>query len=196
MKKVKKVLLLALCAALLVGASVTGTMAYLSSKTDTVTNTFSVGNVTITLDEAPVNELGEEVSGNRRTANDYKLLPGHNYTKDPTVHVDANSEDCWLFVMVDNGIEDIEAADNTIAAQMAANGWSLVAGEENVYAYKEVVSARDNIIVFEEFTVDSAETDLSAYDDATVVVIAYAVQEDGFGSAAEAWEKAPASWAE
>ena len=51
MKTKSKALLLTLCAVLLVAASVMGTMAYLTS-TDKVENTFTVGNVKITLDEA------------------------------------------------------------------------------------------------------------------------------------------------
>ena len=57
MKTKSKALLLTLCAVLLVAASVMGTMAYLTS-TDKVENTFTVGNVTITLDEAKVNTDG------------------------------------------------------------------------------------------------------------------------------------------
>lgn len=57
MKTKSKALLLTLCAVLLVAASVMGTMAYLTS-TDKVENTFTVGNVKITLDEAKVNTDG------------------------------------------------------------------------------------------------------------------------------------------
>ncbi|MBQ9988977.1 MAG: hypothetical protein IJP30_04495 [Clostridia bacterium] len=53
MKTKRKALPLAFCAVLLVAASVLGTMAYLTS-TDDVRNTFAVGSITITLDEAPV----------------------------------------------------------------------------------------------------------------------------------------------
>ena len=45
MKKAKKVLTLLLCAALLVGATITGTLAFLTQTTETVTNTFTVGKV-------------------------------------------------------------------------------------------------------------------------------------------------------
>lgn len=58
-----------------------------------VKNTFTVGNVAIKLDEAKVDENGTQVvdkDGNpvaRVTENEYKLLPGHTYVKDPTVTV-------------------------------------------------------------------------------------------------------------
>ena len=96
MKTKSKALLLTLCAVLLVAASVLGTMAYLTSK-DEVVNTFTVGNVKITLDEAKVDANGVAVTPAERVKdNEYHLLPGHEYTKDPTIHVDADSEACFI----------------------------------------------------------------------------------------------------
>lgn len=96
MKTKSKALLLTLCAVLLVTASVLGTMAFLTS-TASVENTFTVGSVKITLDEAKVTTDGKPVEGAARVAgNSYKLMPGHTYTKDPTIHVDAASEDCFI----------------------------------------------------------------------------------------------------
>ena len=96
MKTKSKALLLTLCAVLLVTASVLGTMAFLTS-TASVENTFTVGSVKITLDEAKVTPDGKPVEGAARVAeNSYKLMPGHTYTKDPTIHVDAASEDCFI----------------------------------------------------------------------------------------------------
>lgn len=192
MKTARKSLLVALCALLLVAASVMGTLAYLTSTTDVVKNTFTVGNVKITLDEAPVGEDGKEVEGNRVLTNAYHLIPGSSYDKDPTVHVDANSENAWLFVKVENGIATIEAG-NTIAAQMAANGWALVAGETNVYAYESIVTAGEDYVVFETFEV-AGDADVAAVDGAVINITAYAVQAENFDTAAEAWEAAPANW--
>ena len=100
MKTKSKALLLTLCAALLVAASVLGTMAYLTD-TDTVTNTFTVGKVDIKLDEAKVNTDGTPIEGAARvTGNEYHLLPGHTYTKDPTVTVLAGSESSYIKMTV------------------------------------------------------------------------------------------------
>lgn len=193
MKTARKAMLIALCAVLLVAASVMGTLAYLTSTTGVVTNTFTVGNVKITLDEAKVDTAGVEVKdADRVLENKYHLIPGSSYTKDPTVHVDANSEDAWLFVKVENGLANIEAG-TTIAAQMAAKGWTLVANQTNVYAYKTTVAAGNNIVVFESFTV-SGTADVAAYEEAEIKVTAYAVQAENFETAAEAWTAAPASW--
>lgn len=87
-----KALLMSLCAVLLVAASVLGTMAYLTDSKE-VNNTFTVGNVSIKLDEAKVDDMGNLVKNqdgtlaDRVTQNAYKLLPGHTYVKDPTVTV-------------------------------------------------------------------------------------------------------------
>lgn len=100
MKKAKKALLLVLCAALLVSASVMGTVAYLTSQ-DEVVNSFTVGQVKISLDEAPVNADGEPLRDEpREQANNYHLLPGHYYSKDPQVHVTKGSEDCYVRMFV------------------------------------------------------------------------------------------------
>lgn len=101
MKKAKKVLLLVLCAALLVGASVAGTLAYLTSQ-DQVVNTFTVGKVEIALDEADVDENGQYVTNHdsRVKTNDYHLLPGLTYIKDPTVTVKQPSEKAYIRMQV------------------------------------------------------------------------------------------------
>lgn len=186
MKTRTKVALTVLCALLLVTVSILGTLAYLTSETETVTNTFTVGNVKITLDEAPVDADGKITSGARVKENSYKLLPGHKYDKDPTIHVDANSEKCYLFVEITDEIAAIQDAE-TVAAQMAANGWTLLDG--NVFYYESTATAGQDVKVFENFKVKGnvENTDLAAYAGKTIKVTAYAVQADGFDTAAEAW---------
>lgn len=180
MKNTKKALLMTLCAVMLVAASVMGTLAYLTS-TDTVTNTFTVGNVVITLDEAPVDANGDKTTGDRVKANNYKLLPGHDYDKDPTIHVAEGSEDCYLFVKVTNEIAAIEDA-TTVADQMKAKGWTLVQGTTDVYMHERVASAEDDVVVFETIKVKGEvdNTTLAAYANKTITVVAYAIQADGF----------------
>ena len=58
--------------------------------------------------------------------NAYHLLPGQTYTKDPTIHVSDDSEGCYLFVKVENGIKNIEGG-KTIATQMAELRWKPIA---------------------------------------------------------------------
>ena len=178
MKK-SKAILLALCALLLVAASVMGTLAYLTS-TATVTNTFTVGKVEITLDEAKVNVNGQklDVEGDvydkdggvalapRVQSNDYKLMPGHEYVKDPVIHVAAGSSDCFLFVKVDNQIADIEG-NPTVHAQMVANGWAPVQNLRNVYVYADV-NADENGTPKVVSTASDKATDVDVFANFTI----------------------------
>lgn len=204
MKK-SKAILMVVCAMLLVAASVMGTLAYLTSQ-DSVTNTFSVGKVAITMDEADVDEYGylilddEQIPVDRVDNNTYKLMPGHTYTKDPIVYVDAASEDCYLFVKVVNEITAIEAEGDTVAAQMAAKDWTLIDADNGIYVYGKAtaptkVAARATIPVFDTFTVaDTVDNaTLANYAGKTIVVTAYAIQADGFESmtATEIWDEIP-----
>lgn len=197
MRKAKKTLLAAACACALVVGSVAGTVAYLTS-TDEVKNTFTVGNVTIALDETDVDDSTS--NADRDKANSYKLLPGHEYTKDPIVHVGATSEDSYLFVKVVNEISAIEDNSNTVASQMAAKGWKAVGGQTGLYVYVGtaegatnplVVAAGSNITVFEKIKVaGTVDNDtLAGYANKTITVTAYAVQKDGFEekTASEIW---------
>lgn len=186
----KKSIALVMMAVLLVAASVMGTLAYLTS-TDAVENTFTVGKVAITLDEAKVTEYGKAVTpASRVKENTYKLIPGHAYTKDPTVHFAAGSEASWLFVKVENGIAAIEA-DTKIADQIIGNGWTALTGVTGVY-YMNVAAnntaAAIDYPVFKTFKLDG-EADVSNYENAAVKVTAYAIQADGFANADAAWAK-------
>ena len=96
----KKILVACLCVALAVLTIAGTTLAYLTS-TAKVTNTFTVGNVSIKLDEAKVTELGEVATPAERVdKNTYKLLPGLTYTKDPTVTVLKGSEESYVRLKV------------------------------------------------------------------------------------------------
>ena len=209
MKRTHKTVLTALCAILLVAASVMGTLAYLTD-TESVTNTFTVGKVYIELDEADTDETGKVISQDRVKENKYHLIPGSAYTKDPTVHVEAGSEPAWLFVEVVNNIQEIEAAtgeDYTcIAEQLTKKGWNPLEGVANVYYQKHdtKVSADKGYVVFENFKIDGAKAvnngangtttfDIATYNtekyaNRVITVTAYAIQMAGFeNNAAAAW---------
>lgn len=216
----KKIVALALVFCLSLAIGVGGTLAYLTSTTGPVTNTFTVGNVFATLDEAKVNEYGEmlkkvtdsesgEVTylvtknateAERVYGNEYKLIPGHTYVKDPTVHIEAGSENCYLFVKVENGITAIEDSTSTVASQMATKGWTQLTDAvgkpvDNIFVYTGSDSTRKvvtpsatagvDLVVFENFKVKSTATsdDLKGLKDATITVKAFAVQANGFDDA-------------
>lgn len=208
MKKFKALLVVA-CALLLVAASVFGTMAYLTS-TDTVTNTFTVGKVKITLDEAKVNTDGTPVANAERVkANEYKLLPGHTYTKDPTVTVEAGSESSYVKMTVTfSKASALDAIFAPTGAELTsifngydATNWIYKGNTKDATAdtrtyefwYKETVGAPTGDValdaLFDSITVPGAITkeQLATIEGMTITVNAYAIQADGFANADAAW---------
>lgn len=128
--KVKKKILAVVCVCLLMAISILGTMAYFTDQ-EAVTNTFTVGNVEIALDEAQINEEGKPVdssgtvvadpnSAERVSGNSYHLIPGHTYTKDPTVTVVKDSEDCYIRALV---TVTYNAAADDVLVNHAVEGW-------------------------------------------------------------------------
>lgn len=179
MKKTRKALLLGVCAVLLVTASVLGTMAYLTATTDTITNTFTVGKVAITLDETKGGENRE-----------FKMVPDNTIDKDPKVTVKEGSEDCYLFVR----LEKSNNFDDFLTYEMAV-GWEKLEGVDDVY-YREVTSAdmgkaldvlKDNQVKVLK-TVTNEMMEQAKNNQPTLKITAYACQKANVANAAEAWK--------
>lgn len=209
--KLRRVLLLVACAVLLVSLSVGATLAYLTYETEEVKNTFTVGSVVISLDETDVNEYGVATGNPRDTANEYKLLPGHAYTKDPQVHVISGSEPAYIRILVEiTDVEDLAAACGVAVADFMpenfVEGWNesywpcySMTVENNVckleFRYNGIVDARnaqvDLLPLFNTIKVPGTATNaqIAALNDMEINIIAHAMQADGFATAAEAWAK-------
>ena len=182
----KKIFLSSLALILILIFSVSATYAYFTDSAVAV-NTFTVGQVGISLTE---DTAAKSSPGNI-------LIPGLTYEKKPLITVDAESQPCWLFIRLENGLESIEVTgDGSIAAQLEENGWLPLEDAEDdaedVYYYSSVVRAGETVSLFDSFTVSSdvKAEELADCDGATVGVTAYAVQAVGFDSAADAWAQA------
>lgn len=179
-----KALVALLAFVLVIGCSLGGTLAWLTDETDEVTNTFTVGDINITLDE---------------TTKDYKILPGVDIPKDPKVTVEANSEACWLFVQVkeDNWPEFKENDETTRKVNYSiAEGWKEL--ESGVY-YREVNAETAEkgetygVLLNNEVTVSDTLTkseiaEVKKQGQPLLTFTAYAVQKEGVNTAAEAWK--------
>lgn len=180
----KQVVVLVLAAVLVFGCAVGGTLALLVDKTDTVINTFTAGNVNITLTETDDGVLSE---GNPNLlANSYKMVPGNDIAKNPTVSVLEGSEACWLFVKIDKSNTLDTYISYTVDSewiQLKDNGDNNVDGvyyikidapsAESVYSVLE-----ENKVTVKNVTKDQLD-DLSE-DDAvapTLSFTAYAIQQ-------------------
>ena len=211
-KKLRRILLTVCSAALLVCVTVGATVAYLTSS-DTVTNTFTVGNVQIKLDEAKTNADGTlyDNGKTRVDSNSYKLLPGHTYNKDPMVTVLKGSESCYVKMTVTfskaaelDEIFDPKGANMTsIFNGYDGTNWIYKGNTEDTNAdtrtyefwYKEAVGAPTADValdaLFDSITVPGSITNdqLKTLEGMKITVNAYAIQADGFSSAADAWAK-------
>lgn len=176
-----KTFVVMLALVLVIGCAVGGTVAWLVSSTNAVVNTFTYGDINITLGET--------------TGNDYKIIPGVNIDKNPKVTVKKNSEACWLFVEVK---EEGTFVANKVTYSIA-DGWTKGDGTNipaNVY-YRAVDAVtndtdfavlKDNkIYVSEELSKRDIQS-ITAQPKLTFT--AYAVQKDGITDAGTAWTKA------
>ena len=168
-----------LALALVLGCALGGTVAWLVANSDTVTNTFTYGDINIALTETkPVNR-------------EAKIIPGMDIEKDPKVTVKANSEACWLFVKVE---ETGTFVDGKVTYSIA-DGWTALTGQPGVY-YREVgavtadtdfYALKDNVVkVSDRLTKEDIKNITTK---PTLTFTAYAVQKDGIADAATAWSK-------
>ena len=172
-------------------ASVGGTIAWLTDKTDPVTNTFTVGDINIELKET-LKPDGTEVTAGV-TDWSAKLIPGKEYSKNPVVKVLEGSESCWLFVEV-NEPADLKNVltyelnfDNTWAK---GDGTSIPA---NVYYRKADAGFELNLLKNNKVSVEDTVTkDMikNLNGSYTMSFKAYAVQYEKFeDKASDAWNQ-------
>ena len=198
MKTRKKILALTVCAMVLITGSVLGTMAWLTAETDEVVNTFTYGNINIDLNEhlydPGQNALGEELT---KSADNYLIIPGIDLPKDPFVTVKAGSEDCYLFVKV----EESEGFAEGKVTYAVDESWAKGDGTKipaNVY-YRQVSQPADDvsynvlkdnkIFVSENLTKDEVKEMQQSQVRPTLKFTAYAIQAEGIDSAETAWSQ-------
>ncbi len=212
----KKRSLITICSLLLVAAvSVMGTLAYLTD-TDSVVNTFTIGQVDIALDEAAVDSDGKlrvDGEGNpvdRVKGNEYHLIPGQTYIKDPTVTVKKDSEEAYVRMMVTitcaKELDVIFAPDGAdLAAIFGGYDPALwiytdakVNETDNTITYElryhETVTGGDEDVkldaLFDTFTLPGEITgeELKTIQDLKITVAGHAIQAAGFTDADVAWK--------
>ena len=160
------------------------TLAFLMDKTDPVVNTFTVGNVDITLTETGA------TAGTGNLIQSFKMVPGSDIAKDPKVTVVGGSEACYLFVKIDESTN----LDDFITYAVAT-GWTEL--EAGVY-YRNVAAAAENqefsVLEGNKVTVNDTvtKTQMDAItantaDAPTLTFTAYAVQAENVVSPAAAW---------
>lgn len=186
----KKSIAVVLALVLLVCCAVGGVLAWLTDTTGSVVNTFTVGNVDITLVETDAT-----VKNDGSAEKEFKMVPGQTITKDPKVTVVGGSEACWLFVKVQESANLDSFIDYAIAT-----GWTELSAGSGVY-YRQVTASADNqefnVLTGNQVTVKDGVTkemmdNLKDNPLPTLTFTAYACQSAGVTSAADAWAKVSA----
>lgn len=142
MKKRKRLITGAALLVICLVAAVLPTYSWLSSKSETVVNKFAGGTISIAMDEAKVDADGKKVEGDdaqRVTSNSYKYTAGAVLDKDPTPTVIKGSDECYVFVCVENQLSD------KFSINYDADSWKSVATQwdKTVYAYVKKVAAKE-----------------------------------------------------
>lgn len=122
----KKGLALVLALTLLVVGVVAGTLAWLTAKSDTVTNTFTTSDIKVKLEET--------------TGTNYKMIPGYTISKDPKATVLDGSEECYLFVKLEKSGDFDQFLTYTMA-----EGWTKLDGVTDTVYYRVVDGTTNQI---------------------------------------------------
>lgn len=214
----KRFVAILLCVTLVALAAIGATFAYLTD-TKTVDNTFTMGNVKITLDETNVNDP----EGDRVTRNTYNVYPGAVVTKDPIVHnTGKNAAYIRATVNVSNWMnlcaayypdfketfpnDGYKAALNLLVGELG-EGWSVVGVEAGdtftigqfdakfILKYDgaldgALAAGADTTAMFQTVTIPAGIDNANTDSFKEVKVVAQAMQADGFNT----WEDAFAAY--
>lgn len=196
----KKAIVAVVALVLVLCCAMGGTLAWLVDSTTEVKNTFTYGDINISLWEHELNEDGLTLSADVFTGEEqtgFKMIPGNKIEKDPTVTVKADSEASWLFVK-------IVESDNfdSFMEYSIATGWTALndanadgVADDGIY-YRTVdattadtdfaVLANDSVSVKDTVTKDMLKD--GVFVAPTLSFTAYAVQRDtNITTAAQAW---------
>ncbi|WP_195927285.1 SipW-dependent-type signal peptide-containing protein [Turicibacter sanguinis] len=209
-KSKKNVLAWILGAIILSTVSICGTLAYLTSE-DSVVNTFTVGQVDITLDETAVTPNGQPIDGAERVKeNVYHLIPGRTYVKDPTLTVIKGSEESYVRILVT--MNEITALTTILGDDFQphhyVSGWNSevwecvkvgeVVNDTITYEFRyfEPVGASgmtEDVVLdalFESISIPGEinGTELATISDLEITIVGHAIQKAGFDTEEAAWE--------
>ena len=199
-----KYILFLICIIIMVISIVMTTQAFLTYEVAT-NNSYAIGNVKITLDESNVDELGKLIDNTRVQSNDYHLLPGYTYIKDPTITLKKDSVDSYVRILVTvNKINELKILyGNDFKLEDIYHNW----GQNWTYYGKTdndnqiTYEYRYNLIVngieedkkleplFEGFTIPQEATaeQLKQLENFEIKIVGHAIQSQGFENAEQAW---------
>ena len=189
----KKITAIFLCVALVAIAIVGASLAYFTD-TKTATNTFTMGDVKIKLDETNVNGGDRTIVGN-----DYSVFPGAVVTKDPIVHnigknaayIRAKVEvkdwatNCTKYPTNADGKKEMEKTLADLLTTGLGAGWSVVdvkpVGNDVTFVLKYdgvLAAGAETTAMFQQVQVPAGLQNGQEFG--TIKVTAEAIQTDSF----------------
>lgn len=174
MKKNKKKLmgLLAAVAVLLI-ATVGGTLAYFTSR-DTRSNVITMGKVDGTL-----TETGEQGRDDGTTGKDYgSVKPGQRLAKDPKVTLARDSEDAYARIRINYNTLNEKQINELESLLVLNGGWSK--SSDGYFYYNKLMEAGDSSTIFDEVKIPASWGNEIAGLTFTMDVTAEFIQADNF----------------
>lgn len=189
-------------------ASIGGTIAWLTDKTEAVTNTFSPTGIDITLVETKQSD-NTDLGTDQWSA---ELVPGKTYSKDPVVTVvrPTTDVDVYLFVKVEETKNEDDILQFDLTLDDENSGWTQGTETDGVPTnvwYRTVPATVDGpdvvswklmngntdypngcVTINENLTKEEMP---AAADTPSLSFTAYAIQTHGMTSVGDAWNKVP-----
>ena len=207
-KSGRRLLILLVVLTLLIGAAAGGTVAWLMTSTEPLVNTFVSGDINITLNETfPTDDT---IKIGETDYNAKKLLPGDSTTKEPRVTVEKGSEKCYVRMFTVVWWPD--EADSQFNGDQSADWFTGSEINQSVKVNEYIDRVSNNVLsmVFEVIFNDAVDASTAAVtlpapyttinipadlkqaqyeslEGVQVIVIAQAVQAEGFASAEAAF---------
>ena len=212
MKK-KNILMIGLSLCLIAVIAVSGTLAYFTDTTDASTNTFTMGQVEVVLDE---DATGEEKANPRTDSSsgyEYSsVMPGDTLKKHVTIAKSSDSADCYVAVLVEavpkSSVPDEDELLGLVKNAVGTGNWTVrylnaerkaATGTDSnnngvpddavysLYVYNDILTDTTEQTLFTEIKFPDVEWG-NSYANASfdLVISAYAVQSDNFLTSTDA----------
>lgn len=172
-----------------------GAIAYFTD-TDTKTNTFTIGNIDITLSEPSWSTTDSDQNGVPDAAEN--LMPGQTLAKDPTITNDSTNNAAYVFAKVEIPCSSDATPLEVFELRTIGSGWTLMTDgactsgkATKIYNYgtasamTSLAAGSSTTPVFSVVAVNNGiSSDSGLTGNQNVVVTGYGIQADGLGSSA------------
>ncbi|MBE6559933.1 MAG: hypothetical protein E7662_02305 [Ruminococcaceae bacterium] len=153
MRKVKrkinvKLITAVLSFALLFAGTLGSSLAWLLAKSEVITNTFTSSDINITLTET--------TGGNERK---FQMVPGYTIDKDPKVTVKKGSEDCYVFVKIEETNNSLPS-NGTLPYYLYEVNYAYTDSQDVVQNWKKIDGIPENVYYIKIKDMKNAASDL------------------------------------